>query len=346
MPEPHWSVADELTKLAGLRDQGVITEAEFDAQKAQLLGETVAGAPPEGQHEQRPEPEPVEEPTIAGMPPRNEGSLGVIALVAAVLIPIAGIILGAIGLKKSRTQRDKVLSGIALGFGIAWVVGGGVIALVLLSSGGSHFVKQTPLEQALTSQTATSLAASRAGKPDKVAQFRCAGPVKATTSQQAWTCTSVVSTGTFHQAVNLPVAGKSDGSWTADTAQLVGATYRLQYLRLVTPMNSALDVLSRKLQKLTTASPTSDFVTASTPFSKAVQKFDSDILRAEWPTGVTADIHSLATSDGPLVADLNSAWHVNSLTALDWSSSLTSDLTKSSLAANIVRSDLGLPPPS
>lgn len=47
-----------------------------------------------------------------------------------------------------------------------------------------------------------------------------------------------------------------------------------------------------------------------------------------------------------LVADLNSAWHVNSLTALNWSSSLTSDLTKSSLAANIVRSDLGLPPPS
>ena len=29
--------ADELTKLAGLRDQGVITDAEFQAQKARLL---------------------------------------------------------------------------------------------------------------------------------------------------------------------------------------------------------------------------------------------------------------------------------------------------------------------
>ena len=29
--------ADELTKLAGLRDQGVITEDEFQAQKARLL---------------------------------------------------------------------------------------------------------------------------------------------------------------------------------------------------------------------------------------------------------------------------------------------------------------------
>ena len=32
------SVADELTKLARLRDQGVISEAEFQAQKARLLG--------------------------------------------------------------------------------------------------------------------------------------------------------------------------------------------------------------------------------------------------------------------------------------------------------------------
>jgi hypothetical protein len=32
------SVADELTKLANLRDRGVITDAEFQAQKAKLLG--------------------------------------------------------------------------------------------------------------------------------------------------------------------------------------------------------------------------------------------------------------------------------------------------------------------
>lgn len=31
------SVADELAKLAGLRDKGIITQAEFDAQKAKLL---------------------------------------------------------------------------------------------------------------------------------------------------------------------------------------------------------------------------------------------------------------------------------------------------------------------
>jgi hypothetical protein len=32
------SIADEISKLAGLRDQGILTEDEFAAQKAKLLG--------------------------------------------------------------------------------------------------------------------------------------------------------------------------------------------------------------------------------------------------------------------------------------------------------------------
>jgi hypothetical protein len=32
------SVADEIAKLAALRDKGLLTEAEFQAQKAKLLG--------------------------------------------------------------------------------------------------------------------------------------------------------------------------------------------------------------------------------------------------------------------------------------------------------------------
>lgn len=35
---PAASVADELAKLAGLRDQGVLSNAEFEQQKARLLG--------------------------------------------------------------------------------------------------------------------------------------------------------------------------------------------------------------------------------------------------------------------------------------------------------------------
>ena len=36
-PTGHPSLADELKKLAELRDSGILTDAEFDAQKAKLL---------------------------------------------------------------------------------------------------------------------------------------------------------------------------------------------------------------------------------------------------------------------------------------------------------------------
>ena len=36
--EPEGSYLDELERLAGLRDQGIITDEEFEAKKGQLLG--------------------------------------------------------------------------------------------------------------------------------------------------------------------------------------------------------------------------------------------------------------------------------------------------------------------
>ncbi len=39
-PAPKPDVVDQLTKLADLRDRGVLTEAEFEAQKAKLLAES------------------------------------------------------------------------------------------------------------------------------------------------------------------------------------------------------------------------------------------------------------------------------------------------------------------
>lgn len=37
-PSPSGDVADQLRKLAELRDEGILTQSEFDAQKAKLLG--------------------------------------------------------------------------------------------------------------------------------------------------------------------------------------------------------------------------------------------------------------------------------------------------------------------
>jgi hypothetical protein len=44
---PSPSSADELAKLAQLRDQGVITPQEFESQKAKLLGASPAAQAPQ-----------------------------------------------------------------------------------------------------------------------------------------------------------------------------------------------------------------------------------------------------------------------------------------------------------
>jgi hypothetical protein len=38
--DPHYGVADQLTKLADLKDRGVLTDAEFESTKAKLLSES------------------------------------------------------------------------------------------------------------------------------------------------------------------------------------------------------------------------------------------------------------------------------------------------------------------
>ncbi|MDA1764307.1 SHOCT domain-containing protein [Bacillus cereus] len=38
IPVNNYSVADEITKLDALKDQGILTEEEFTAKKKQLLG--------------------------------------------------------------------------------------------------------------------------------------------------------------------------------------------------------------------------------------------------------------------------------------------------------------------
>ena len=37
MPQPRVSIADELGKLANLKEQGILTQAEFDTEKAKVL---------------------------------------------------------------------------------------------------------------------------------------------------------------------------------------------------------------------------------------------------------------------------------------------------------------------
>lgn len=68
------SVADELGKLAKLRDQGVLTEVEFQAQKDAILAASVAGAKPaadSGVVFHRPPPKPLAPVAMAECPNCN-----------------------------------------------------------------------------------------------------------------------------------------------------------------------------------------------------------------------------------------------------------------------------------
>jgi hypothetical protein len=223
MTDSPGSVADEIAKFAALRDEGVITEDEFAAQRARLLGPPTSGAPlPEAQDgldaTQAQEGEP---PAIAGMPPRNEGSSGMIALVVAILIPIAGIILGGIGLKKARTQRDKVLSGVALGFGIAWIAAVGMTVLISQSSSTSAasasptaaFTSQSALQDAMTAKAQAKLASASATASDTIAPFVCTGPIGATSSQETWSCSTTLSNSVASIPETVSVTAYPDGSW-------------------------------------------------------------------------------------------------------------------------------------
>lgn len=72
------NISEELTRLAQLRDQGVLTDAEFDAQKAALLrGDNAAPAP-------------------AAAPRRGVAKgCGIVAIVLVVLVIIGAIINGS-----------------------------------------------------------------------------------------------------------------------------------------------------------------------------------------------------------------------------------------------------------
>jgi len=69
--EPTISIADELTKLAALKDKGILTEAEFDGQKAALLRRRQPSAwpfPSDGESSQPVTPQPTAGATYGTCP--------------------------------------------------------------------------------------------------------------------------------------------------------------------------------------------------------------------------------------------------------------------------------------
>lgn len=131
----------------------------------------------------------------------------------------------------------------------------------------------------------------------------------------------------------------------AASPTISAAEYEQQYLTIVAPYNAALTAFNVHMKPYdgTANYPSeTDLQSWCTPFAAAVTDFDNLLLRSPWPPDAVADIHALATADAPELADLNNCGSPNELT---WFTQFDKDDQSSSTAANVVRADLGLPPP-
>jgi hypothetical protein len=118
--------------------------------------------------------------------------------------------------------------------------------------------------------------------------------------------------------------------------------YKKQYLALVAPANKLVDKLVAEWDAKPTPSNAAALKDAG-PYIAATETFDNRALRDLWPTGVRGDIKALVVADGQVIAAIEA---LGSVTVLDSGSvrqQLMSAFTAEGTAANIVRSDLGLP---
>ena len=110
-------------------------------------------------------------------------------------------------------------------------------------------------------------------------------------------------------------------------------------------MNSASDAFQAAAGKLGNVATAAEVQQIVTPFANALTTFDSHLLKANWPPAVATDVIGLVTAEGAEIGDLDSAWSQNILSEASWKSALTGDAAKGGTAADIVRADLGPPPP-
>ena len=80
------------------------------------------------------------------------------------------------------------------------------------------------------------------------------------------------------------------------------------------------------------------------PVASCMRKEINSLLRTPWDPVTRQDVKALVTAAGAEAQDFDSLAQQNALTFNDWDAQLQRDATQAGTAANIVRSDLGLPP--
>lgn len=129
------------------------------------------------------------------------------------------------------------------------------------------------------------------------------------------------------------------------TAAMSKATAAAIYLKDVAPMNAALTTLSAEGKTWTNSTPESTLSAAINPTVAAFNTGETKLneLATQYPAAA-ANLHALTNAASSLGAVLLSATQQNVFSLSSWSTQLAQADATVGNEANIVRSQLGLPP--
>jgi hypothetical protein len=151
------------------------------------------------------------------------------------------------------------------------------------------------------------------------------------------------STSTTTKTKTVAAAPLSSSTSISSTSRGVSKAQAAKaYLADVAPANSAGDAFKKSINNNSTGP---QIAQAARPLISAYNAANNklDQLAQLYPPAGT-DLKALVNSDSHVVADLSDASTVTSTNSGSWIQQLTTDLTSTKSDANIVRSDLGLPP--
>jgi hypothetical protein len=117
-----------------------------------------------------------------------------------------------------------------------------------------------------------------------------------------------------------------------------------QYLTIIGPSNAEVDKFNKKVDTYTDNTTAEQIARDAEPLAASLDKASNELLQVDWPAPVKQDVKAMVTAYGALSGDLRSVGDQNIFSIANWSTQVAQDAGRAKAAANIVRSDLDLPP--
>jgi hypothetical protein len=116
-----------------------------------------------------------------------------------------------------------------------------------------------------------------------------------------------------------------------------------QYVNLVNPVNAAISAFRTKANGWSNSTTSAQAEADAQPLISALQNLQNGLLHDQWPAAAGTDVKAVVQAIAPVTGDLEGLASVNLLNASSWSTTFQRDEASMGTAANVVRSDLGLP---